>query len=127
MISLIGFRSTRRSTQVSAETRLNTQVPAIKKANRSRLAFTNWWCGGSGRQTSYISGLGVVRTAAGSLGQGRYVVSSLPAMNRLIHEMGGSLVIKPPRLFPRFNYAYRNRTSVHFETSTYDRSPRNRS
>ena len=43
MISLIDFRSTRRSPQASAETPANPQEPATKKANRERLAFSYWW------------------------------------------------------------------------------------
>jgi hypothetical protein len=43
MISLFGFRSTRRSPQAPAETPANTQDPATEKANRERLTFIDWW------------------------------------------------------------------------------------
>jgi len=39
----MGYLVTKRSPQVSAGTPANTQDPAIKKANRERLAFMNWW------------------------------------------------------------------------------------
>jgi len=63
---------------------------ALKKANRERLAFRDWWWGGSGQQTLSISGSGLVRTAMGSSGQGRYVASSLRMMNRFFHELDSS-------------------------------------